>query len=92
MHKSVYAACQTVKEEQQAQRQLLGETMKVVTNTVQEAATERQQKAEVNAFHEQMLVSSCLSSEARHGLADFATLKAIESVYRWHMPSKLCVV
>ncbi|KAL3138384.1 hypothetical protein ABBQ32_006186 [Trebouxia sp. C0010 RCD-2024] len=29
--------------------------MKVVTNTVQEAATERQQKAEVNAFHEQML-------------------------------------
>ncbi|KAL3143048.1 hypothetical protein ABBQ38_003323 [Trebouxia sp. C0009 RCD-2024] len=52
---SVYTACQAVQEEQQAQRHLLGETLKVVTDTVQQAAAERQQKAEVNAFHEELL-------------------------------------
>lgn len=89
---SVYTACQAVQEEQQAQRHLLGETLKVVTDTVQQAAAERQQKAEVNAFHEELLVSSCISSEARHGLANIAILKAIETSDRWLMPSRLCMV
>ena len=75
----VYRACQAVKEEQQAQRLLLEDLQKLVTDNVQELAAQKQEKADERAFSEEVMVSCCISSEAREGM-----LQAIELTYRCH--------
>ena len=55
------AECQAVEVEQQAQRRLLEETLASLNTIMQGASAQEQQKADVDAFRQEIMVSCCIS-------------------------------